>query len=125
MKTNNPSTIGSDELLTVHFPDLKENQVIVPGTTKLTFNISLSGTDANKTLVKSSGRNVIRKLVAKLKGNEIISINDCDIFDSRIVRRTVCESMPSRVQKLLQWVVALENQHAIRAVCKGTPTISY
>ena len=25
--------------------------------------------------------------------------------------------MPSCVQKLLQWVVALENQHAIRAVC--------
>ena len=27
------------------------------------------------------------------------------------------ESMPSRVQKLLQWVVALENQHAIQTVC--------
>ena len=25
--------------------------------------------------------------------------------------------MPSRVQKLLQWVVAVENQHVIRAVC--------
>ena len=25
IKTNNPSTIGPDELLTVHFPDLKEN----------------------------------------------------------------------------------------------------
>ena len=24
-KTNNPSTIGPDELLTVRFPDLKEN----------------------------------------------------------------------------------------------------
>ena len=49
------------------------------------------------------------------------------IFDSRIVRRTVCESMPSSVQKLLQWVVALENEHAIRAVCncKGTPTKTY
>ena len=48
--------------------------------------------------------------------------NSLLVFDSRIVRRTVCESMRSRVQKLLQWVVALENQHAIRAVCKGTPT---
>ena len=27
IKTNNPSTIGNDELLTVRFPDLKENQV--------------------------------------------------------------------------------------------------
>ena len=50
---------------------------------------------------------------------------DMGVFDSRIVRRTVCQSMPSRVQKLLQWVVALKNQHAIRAVCKGTPTKTY
>ena len=28
-KTNNPSTIGPGELLTVRFPDLKENQVII------------------------------------------------------------------------------------------------
>ena len=53
IKTNNPSAIGPDELLTVRFPDLKENQVIIPRTTKLTFNISLSGTDANKTSVKN------------------------------------------------------------------------
>ena len=82
IKTNNPYTIGPDELLTVCFPDLKENQVIVPGTTKLTFNISLSGTDPNRTLVKNLGRNIIRKLTVKLEGNEIISINDYDILYS-------------------------------------------
>ena len=74
--------IGPDELLTVHFPDLKENQVIIPRTTKLTFNISLSGTDANKTLVKNLGRNIIRNLVVKLEGSEIINIDDCDILYS-------------------------------------------
>ena len=82
IKTNNPSTIGPDELLTVRFPDLKENQVIIPGTTKLTVNISQSGTDANKTSVKNLGRNIIRKLVVKLEGNEIIRTDDCDIFYS-------------------------------------------
>ena len=82
IRTNNPSMIGPDELMTVRFPDLKENQLIVPGTTKLTFNISLSGTDPNRTLVKNLGRNVIRKLVLKLEGNEIISINDYDILYS-------------------------------------------
>ena len=45
IKTNNPSTIGPGELLTIRFPDLKKNQVIIPGTTKLTFNITLAGTD--------------------------------------------------------------------------------
>ena len=51
--TNNLSTIRPDDLLTVHFPDIKENQVIIPRTMKLTFNISLSGTDVNRTLVKN------------------------------------------------------------------------
>ena len=82
IKTNNPSTIGPDELLTVRFPDLKENQVIIPSTTKLTFNISLAGTDVNRTLVGNLGRNIIRKLVVKLEGNEIISTDDYDILCS-------------------------------------------
>ena len=82
IKMNNPSTIGPDELLTVHFPDLKENQVIIPRTTKLTFNISLSGTDANRTLIGNLGRNIIRKLVVKLECNEIISTDDYDILYS-------------------------------------------
>ena len=60
----------------MRFPDLKENQIIIPSTTKLTFNISLAGTDVNRTLVGNLGRNIIRKLVMKLEGNEIISIDD-------------------------------------------------
>ena len=82
IKTNNPSTIEPDELLTVHFPDLKENQVIIPSTTKLTFNITLVGTDVNRTLVGNLGRNTIRKLAVKLEGNEIISTDDYDILYS-------------------------------------------
>ena len=82
IKTNNPSAIGPDELLTVRFPNLKENQVIIPGTTKLTFNISLVGTDVNRTLVGNLGRNIIRKLIVKLEGNEIISTDDYDILYS-------------------------------------------
>ena len=82
VKTNNPSTIGPGELLTVRFPDLKENQVIIPGTTKLTFNITLAGTDVNRTLVGNLGRNIIRKLVVKLEGNEIVSTDDYDVLYS-------------------------------------------
>ena len=82
IKTNNPSTIGPGELLTIRFLDLKENQVIIPGTTKLTFNITLEGTDPNRTPVGNLGRNIIRKLVVKLEGNEIISIDDYDILYS-------------------------------------------
>ena len=82
IKTNNPSTIGPDELLTVRFPDLKINLVIFPSTTKLTFSISLAGTDVNRTLVGNLGRNIIRKLVVKLEGNEIISTDGYHILYS-------------------------------------------
>ena len=82
IKTNNPSTIRPGESLTVRFPDLKENQVIIPSTTKLTFNITLVGTDVNRTLVENLGRNIIRKLIVKLEGNEIISTDDYNVLYS-------------------------------------------
>ena len=66
----------------MRFSDLKENQVFIPSTVKLTFNISLAGTDVNRTLVGNLGRNIIRKLVVKLGGNEIISTDDYDILYS-------------------------------------------
>ena len=68
IKTNNPSTISPDELLTVRFPDLKENQVIITSTMKLTFNISLVGTDVNRTLVGNLGRNIIKKTQCEVGG---------------------------------------------------------
>ena len=49
---------------------------------KLTFNITLAGTDVNRTLVGNIGRNIIRKLVVKLESNEIISIDDYNILYS-------------------------------------------
>ena len=40
------------------------------------------GTDVNRTLLGNLGRNIIRKLVVKLEGNEIISIDDYDVLYS-------------------------------------------
>ena len=56
--------------------------MIISSTTKLIFNTSLVGTDVNRTLVKNLGRNIIRKLVVKLEGNEIISIDNYDVLYS-------------------------------------------
>ena len=56
--------------------------MIIPGARKLTFNISLTATDINRTLVGNLGRNIVRKLVVKLEGNDIISIDDYDILYS-------------------------------------------
>ena len=109
IKTNNPSTIGPGELLTVRFPDLKENQVIIPSTTKLTFNITVVGTDVNRTLVGNLGRNIIRKLVVKLEGNEIISIDDYDILYSYY---DSWKCMTERHNAVFQGIVETDGQTA-------------
>ena len=125
IKMNNPSTIGPDELLTVCFPDLKENQVIIPGTTKLTFNISLAGTDVNRTLVKNLGRNIIRKLVVKFEGNDIISIDDYDILYSYY---DCWKCSTERINAVFQGIVDAEGQtenaikHRINAGDKANNT---
>ena len=47
----------------------------------LSFNIELtSAVDANRTLVSNIGRTIIKKLAVKFEGNEIMSVDDFDVF---------------------------------------------
>ena len=65
----------------VRFPNLGSDDVIIPGTANLSFNIELSSTiDSNRTLVSNIGRAIIKKLAVKFEGNEILSLDDFDIF---------------------------------------------
>ena len=79
--THNPSEIDQNQLLLVRFPNLGSDDVIVPGMANLSFNIELSSTaDPKRTLVSNIGRVIIKKLTVKFEGNEILSIDDFDIF---------------------------------------------
>ena len=47
----------------------------------LSFNIELTSTaDLNRTLVSNIGRAIVKKLAVKFEGNEIMSVDDYDIF---------------------------------------------
>ena len=100
--------------------------MIIASTTKLTFNISLAGTDVNRTLVKNLGRNIIRKLVVKLEGNEIISIDDYDILYSYYDR---WKCMTERLNAVFQGIVEADGQaenaikHRINAANKANDAI--
>ena len=79
--THNPSEIDQAQLLEVKFPNLGSDDVIIPGTVNLSFNIELSSTaDPNRTLVSNIGRAIIKKLAVKFEGNEIMSVDDYDTF---------------------------------------------
>ena len=79
--THNPSELDQAQLLEVKFPNLGSDDIIIPGTANLSFNIELSSTaDLNRTLVTNIGRAIVKKLAVKFDGNEIMSIDDYDIF---------------------------------------------
>ena len=90
---------------------------------KLTFNISLVGMDANRTLVKNLGRNIIRKLIVKLKGNEIISIDNYDIVYSYYdCRKCTTERHNAVIQGIAEADGQMENaiKHRINAGDKAS-----
>ena len=59
--THNPSTIDQNQDLLVRFPSLGSDDVIIPGTANLSFNIEFTSTaDTNRTLVSNIGRAIIK-----------------------------------------------------------------
>ena len=78
--TNNPSTIDQSQQLLVQFPNLGAHDVIVPGTTRLAFTISLNSTDVNRTVVQNLGRVIVKKTTIKISGNEVMSVDQSDAF---------------------------------------------
>ena len=79
--THNPSEIDQAQNLLVRFPNLGSDDVIIRGMENLSFNIELTSTaDPNRTLVSNIGRAIIKKLAVKFEGNEIMSLDDYDLF---------------------------------------------
>ena len=79
--THNPSEIDQAQSLLVRFPNLGSDDIIVPGTANLSFNIELISTaDPKRTLVNNIGRDIVKKLAVKCEGNEIMRVEDFDIL---------------------------------------------
>ena len=71
--TNNLSTIDENQLLTARFPSLGKDDVIVSGSTRLAFNITLESTeDNNRTMVNNIGRAIIKIISIKIEGKEVL-----------------------------------------------------
>ena len=79
--THNPSEIDQAQELLVRLPNLGNDDIIIPGTANLSFNTELTSTvDVNRTLVSNIGGAIVKKLAVKFEGNEIMSVDDFDVF---------------------------------------------
>ena len=79
--THKPNKIDQAQVLLVRIPNLGSDDVIIPGTANLSFNIELTSTiDQNRTLVSNIGKAIIKKFTVKFEGNEIMSKDDFDVL---------------------------------------------
>ena len=76
----NPSKADTGEMLEVHVPKLNKNEVLVPGSLALHFNIDLSGGHANNYLVQNVSRALVSQLVVKFGGMVLDDTVDYDIY---------------------------------------------
>ena len=78
--TFNPSSANPSETLYVYVPKLNENEVLVPNTLALVFDIDLSGGHANNFLVPNVSRALIDKLVVNFAGTTLEETVSYDIY---------------------------------------------
>ena len=90
----------------VKFPNLASNDVIVPGTANLSFNIELTSTaDPKRKLVSNVGRAIIQKLAVKFEGNEILCIDDFDIF---ACYRDLWKTKSEKINAVRQGIISID-----------------
>ena len=79
--THNQSEVDQNQLLLDRFLNLGSDYIIIPGMANRSFNIKLDSTDdKNRMLVSNMGRAIVKMLAVKFEGNEILSLDDFDMF---------------------------------------------
>ena len=78
--TFNPSEANPGERLEVRVPKLNKNEVLVPGSLALHFDIDLSGGHANNYLAQNVSRALVSQQVVKFGGTTLDDIVDFDVY---------------------------------------------
>ena len=78
--TFDPSQANPGARLEVRVPKLNKNEVLVPGSLALRFDIDLTGGHANNYLVQNVSRALVNQLVVKFGGTTLDDIVDYDIY---------------------------------------------
>ena len=100
------SEIGQNQQLLVRFPNLASDDVIIPRTANLSFNIELSSiTDPKRKLVSNIGRAILQKLAVKFEGNEILCMDD---FDTFVCYRDLWKTKSEKINAVRQGIISVD-----------------
>ena len=80
--TFTPSTANPGETLYINIPKLSGDNVIVPNSVKLAFDLELQKTEANDTVVNNLGRNLVNNFKVLFGGETLQDTNRYDLFST-------------------------------------------
>ena len=81
-KVNIPNIAYPNKHIDIETPHGSRDHVIVPDTTKITFNVEITSTDKARNVVNNVGRALVKKKVLILGSKEIDTINNSNIYDT-------------------------------------------
>ena len=87
--------------LYVSVPKLSEDEVIVPGSLALLFNIDLTGAHANNYLVQNVSRALVDRIVVKFAGTKVQDTSSYDIYK---IFEDLFLSVDEREEKILEGI---------------------
>jgi len=106
------------ETLYIHVPKLNENEVLVPGSLGLRFDIDLTGGHANNYLVQNVSRALVSKMVVKFAGT---ILQDTDGYDLFKIYEDLFLSQEQRDDMILEGIQS-EKLNKIRCNAGDKPT---
>ena len=117
--TFNPTEANPGNRLYVSVPKLNEDEVIVPGSLALLFNIDLTGGHANNYLVQNVSRALIDRFTVKFAGTVVQDTNGYDIYK---IFEDLFLSSDEREVKILE-SIQQTNLNKIRSGAGDKPTL--
>ena len=116
--TFTPSSANPGETLYVNIPKLSGNNVIVPNSVRLAFDLVITNAEANNTVVNNLGRNLVSNFKVLLGGETLQDTKRYDLFS------TYHDSFLSKNERIkrLRQGISSENMRRLRTVAGDATT---
>ena len=119
VKVDIPNIGYPNQHIDVEIPAGSRDQIIVPDTLKITFNLEVESKDKTRSVVNNVGRALVKKKVLMLGSKEIDTVNQSYIYDTY---KDLCLSRKEREEKLLQGIQSAKGLKARVGATKADGT---
>ena len=82
-----PTIAYPNQHIDIQIPHGSRDQVIIPNTVKITFNLDIESADKTCSIVNNIGMGLMKKKMLMLGSKDIDTINNSDIYDTYLGKK--------------------------------------